>query len=218
MENDKDAYVLILTGGFDAFSSGADLSDIKRLSKRVLSENGPLGITRINLSKPTISAISGYCVAGGFELALWTDIRIAEENAIFGFLERRFGVPLIDGGTQRLPLIVGLGRALDLILTGKTIDAEEAYKIGIVNYIVPRGKSLEKALELAETISSFPQETLRNDRKAVYMGIGNKLEDKLMIEALMGKKSIDNKGIDLNLVNQFLNRKNKVGNNNDYKS
>ena len=195
-ELDDEAHVLILTGSANVFCAGADLSDTERLSQRVLSENGPLGFTRMNLSKPVIAAISGYCVAGGFEAALWTDIRVADETSVFGFLERRFGVPLVDGGTQRLPLIAGLGRALDLILTGRTIDAKQAYEMGIVNYIVPAGKSLEKAMEVAELISTFPQETLRNDRKSIFAGMSKYLSEGLKIEAEFGKSSIQKNGMD----------------------
>jgi len=192
-EKDESLYVAVISGLGGHFCSGADLTDLENLEKRAIDVNspGPLGITRRVLSKPVIAAIAGYCVAGGFELALWADIRIAEENAKFGFLERRFGVPLIDGGTQRLPLIAGLGNALYLILTGKLIDAQEAFRMGIVNEIVPVGKSLERAIELAKEISSYPQVTLRSDRLALYSTLN--LEEKMKIEAEYGKKVIENR-------------------------
>lgn len=189
-ERDDELYVGIITGSGDNFCSGADLSDLERLANRVKNENGPLGFTRMILSKPVIAAISGYCVAGGLEIALWADIRIADETAKFGVLNRRFGVPLIDGGTQRLPRIVGLGNALDLILTGKLIDAKEAYRIGLVNEIVSKGFALKRALEIAEMLSSYPQVAMRNDRRAVYYGLGLTLEKGLEIEAEFGLETI----------------------------
>ena len=171
-DEDAESGVGIIASSSGNFCSGADLKDIESLSKRAMNPEGPLGMTRRTLKKPVIAAISGYCVAGGFEIALWADIRICEITTKFGFLERRFGVPLIDGGTQRLPLVSGLGNALYLILTGKLIDANEALGMGIVSEIVPEGKVLEKAIELAELILSYPQITLRSDRDAVYSGIG----------------------------------------------
>ncbi|MCS7144801.1 MAG: crotonase/enoyl-CoA hydratase family protein [Archaeoglobaceae archaeon] len=202
-EKDDNLYVGIITGAGDNFCAGADLGDLERLATRVGSKNGPLGFTRMTLSKPVIASISGYCVAGGFEIALWADIRIADESAKFGILNRRFGVPLIDGGTQRLPKIVGLGNALDLILTGKLIDAKEAHRIGLVNEIVPKGLALKRALEIAELISSHPQVPMRNDRKAVFEGFGLSLEDALEIEAKLGYESIRN-GTDFLKVRRFI--------------
>lgn len=189
-DGDPDLYVGIITGAGGYFSAGADLYDIDRLINRVTDPNGPLGFTRLRLSKPVIAAVSGYCVAGGLEIALWADIRVADRTAKFGFLERRFGVPLVDGGTQRLVRIVGLGRALDLILTGRLISAEEAYQWGLVNYLVDEGKALDKAIEIAELISRYPQETLRNDRLAVYEGLDKPLSEGLIIEMNYGLKSI----------------------------
>lgn len=208
-ENDESADVLVLTGDENSFCAGADLNDVERLSWRVLSEEGPLGFTRKLLSKPVIAAISGYCVAGGLEIALWADIRVVDSNALFGFLERRFGVPLIDGGTQRLPRIIGLGRALDLILTGRKIDSKEAFEIGLVNYVVPEGEALKKALEIAAIISTFPQLTLRNDRTAVFSGLGTTLREGLGIEAEIGKKTIEQHGMDS--VELFLQGKGRSG-------
>ena len=131
-----------------------------------------MGFTRLTPSKPTIAAIDGWCLAGGLELALWCDLRIATPGSTFGCFERRWGVPLIDGGTQRLPRVVGLGRALDLILTGRPVDAEEAMRIGLVTEVVEPGEHLERALELAERLAAFPQETMLSDRRAALEGAG----------------------------------------------
>src|ERR671914_1767176 len=145
--DDDDARVLVLSGAGDAaFCAGADLKALATLDPDAPA--GPMGFTRLASPKPAIAAIAGWCVAGGLELALWCDLRIASEDARFGCLERRWGVPLIDGGTQRLPRVVGLGRALDLILTGREVDAAEALSIGLVNEVVP--DPLRRALELAE--------------------------------------------------------------------
>ncbi|MFN3384619.1 MAG: crotonase/enoyl-CoA hydratase family protein [Archaeoglobaceae archaeon] len=191
-EENEELYVGIISGAKGNFCSGADLGDLERLAKRVKSESGPLGFTRMILSKPVLSAISGYCVAGGLEIALWTDVRIADETAKFGVLNRRFGVPLIDGGTQRLPKIVSLGNALYLILTGKLIDAKEAYRMGLVNEVVPKGFALKRALEIAEMLCSYPQTAIRNDRRAVYYGLGLSLDKGLDLEAKLGEETIKN--------------------------
>ncbi len=169
-ENDTNANVAVLWGNQGCFSSGANLKAIVEGQSNKIDEegDGPLGPTRMLLSKPVIAAIAGYAVAGGFELALWCDLRVVEENAILGFFERRWGVPLIDGGTIRLPRIVGLGRALDLILTGRPISATEAYEMGLATKIVETGASRKEAESLAEIISSFPQLCLREDRLSVY--------------------------------------------------
>jgi enoyl-CoA hydratase/carnithine racemase len=183
---DPQARVGILTGGDEVFCAGADLEDLEALATKVKGEYGPLGFTRLRVSKPTIAAISGYCVAGGLELACWCDLRIADETAVFGCFERRFGVPLVDGGTQRLPRIVGLGRALEIILTGKPVTALEALAMGLANEVVPRGRALSHAVELAQTIAAFPQTALRNDRQAVYEGLSLPLQDGLRLEARLG--------------------------------
>jgi enoyl-CoA hydratase len=186
-EADDDARVLVLTGaGGVAFCAGADLKAIETLGPRLETDEGPLGFTRRIASKPTIAAIQGWCLAGGLELALWCDLRIAGEGSTLGFPERRFGVPLIDGGTQRLPRIVGLGRALDIILTGRMVEAEEARAIGLVNEIVPAGTALDRALEIAEALARFPQETMLADRRAAIEGIGLPFEDGLALEARNG--------------------------------
>jgi enoyl-CoA hydratase len=182
--DDPDARVLVLTGAGDAaFCAGADLKAIDTLGPRLELDEGPLGFTRRIAPKPAIAAISGWCLAGGLELALWCDRRIATETARLGFTERRFGVPLIDGGTQRLPRIVGLGRALDIILAGRIVDVEEAERIGLVTEIVPPGRHLQRALEIAEALARFPQETMLADRAAALDGIGLTLEEGLRMEA-----------------------------------
>src|SRR3954447_26759687 len=186
-EADDEARALVLTGAGDvAFCAGADLKALETLAPRLEDPRGPLGFTRLTPSKPAIAAVSGWCLAGGFELALWCDLRIASETAAFGFTERRFGVPLIDGGTQRLPRIVGQGRALDLILTGRVVGADEALGMGLVNEVVPAGRQLERALELAEGIARFPQETMLADRRAALAALGLELDAGLELEAKSG--------------------------------
>ncbi|MBN2621980.1 MAG: crotonase/enoyl-CoA hydratase family protein, partial [Acidimicrobiales bacterium] len=174
---DDTAKVAVLTGDTTAFCAGANLRDLPKLR-----DSGPLGPTRLTLSKPVIAAVEGWCVAGGLELAAWCDLRVAGEGARFGCLERRWGVPLVDGGTYRLPRIVGLGRALDLILTGREIDAAEAERIGLVDRLVPTGTALEAATELAEQIASSPWRCVVSDRRAVYDGLGLDLAEALANE------------------------------------
>jgi enoyl-CoA hydratase len=187
-EADDDARVLVLTGaGGEAFCAGADL---KAIDLDVDDPAGPEGFTRLTPSKPAIAAIDGWCLAGGLELALWCDLRIATPTSTFGFFERRWGVPLVDGGTQRLPRIVGLGRAMDLILTGRPVDAEEALRIGLLNEIVGAGEHLERALELAERIAAFPQETMLADRRAAIEGFGLPLADGLALEHELGRETL----------------------------
>ena len=147
---------------------------------------GPLGITRLHSPKPTIAAVNGYCVAGGLELALWCDLRVVGENATFGCFERRWGVPLVDGGTQRLPRIVGLGRALEMILLGRAVSAAEALQFGLANTVVPDADVLDKALRWAEVIASFPQDTMLADREAAIQGAGFPLEHGLALERRLG--------------------------------
>jgi enoyl-CoA hydratase len=190
-DGDDDARVLVLTGAGDvAFCAGADLKALESLGPRLDDPSGPLGFTRRIASKPTIAAVSGWCLAGGMELALWCDLRVAAESAAFGFTERRFGVPLIDGGTQRLPRVVGLGRALDLILTGRIVKAEEALAMGLVTEVVPEGRHLERALEMAEGIAAFPQPTMLADRRAALEGIGLPFEEGLELEARSGQTTL----------------------------
>jgi len=186
-EADDGARVLVVTGsGEAAFCAGADLKATHSMAGRLMSEEGPMGFTRLTPSKPTIAAISGYCLAGGLEIALWCDLRIATETAVLGYPERRWGVPLIDGGTQRLPRVVGLGRALDLILTGRMIDAQEALGMGLLTEVVPPGAHIERALALAEGLAGFPQSTMLADRRAAIEGLGMPLAQGLAIEAAAG--------------------------------
>ena len=182
---DDTAKVAVLTGDTEAFCAGANLRDLPRLR-----DSGPLGPTRLALSKPVVAAIEGWCVAGGLELAAWCDLRVAGRSARFGCLERRWGVPLVDGGTYRLPRIVGLGRALDLILTGREIGAEEAERMGLVDRLVPAGTALDAAVELAEEIAAFPWRCVMNDRRAVYDGLGLSVVDALANEDRLGREVI----------------------------
>jgi enoyl-CoA hydratase len=188
-EGDEGARVLVLTGaGGQAFCAGADL---KALDLDVDHPQGPMGFSRVTPAKPAIAAIEGWCLAGGLELALWCDLRIATRDATFGLFERRWGVPLVDGGTQRLPRAVGMGRALDLILTGRPVEAEEALRIGLVTEVVEPGRHLERALELAERIASFPQETMLADRHAAIEGAGLPLAEGLELERRVGRKVLE---------------------------
>lgn len=188
-EADEGARVLVLTGaGGEAFCAGADL---KALDLDVDHPAGPMGFTRLTPAKPAVAAIDGWCVAGGLELALWCDLRIATPTSVFGCFERRWGVPLIDGGTQRLPRVVGMGRAMEMILTGRAVEAEEAQQIGLVNEVVDPGRHLERSLELAERIASFPQETMLSDRRAAVEGAGLPLADGLVLEHREGREVLE---------------------------
>jgi enoyl-CoA hydratase/carnithine racemase len=183
---DDEARVMVLTGaGEEAFCAGADLKALGTLDPDAPA--GPMGFSRLTPAKPAIAAIAGWCVAGGLELALWCDLRVAAEGARFGCLERRWGVPLIDGGTQRLPRVVGLGRALDLILTGRTVEAKEALAIGLVNAVVPAGEHVARALALAEAIAAHPQPTMLSDREAAHAALGLPIGDGLALEARLGR-------------------------------
>jgi len=172
-EVDAEAKTAVFWGDHGTFCAGADLKAIakghpQRGYSNHFEGDGPMGPTRMALSKPVIAAISGYAVAGGLELALWCDLRVMEEEAILGVFCRRWGVPLIDGGTVRLPRLIGLGRALDLIITGRPVTAREALAMGLVNRVVPGGKSREAAEKLALEISSFPQACMNADRLSAY--------------------------------------------------
>ena len=204
-EADDEARVLVVTGeGPEAFCAGADL---KALAERGASytgddpqaavdewldtvPDGPMGFTRLTSSKPTIAAVSGWCLAGGLELALWCDLRISTASGRFGYPERRWGVPLIDGGTQRLPLVVGMGRALELILTGRILDADEAQAWGLVNELVDEGAHLTRALEIAESLASVPQPTMLSDRAAAIDGAGLSMDEGLALEERLGRQSV----------------------------
>lgn len=184
---DADAAVGVLTGANGTFCSGADLKRFDLVDR----PEGHLGISRLRVSKPTIAAVEGHAVAGGLELALWCDLRVVAGDAVLGCFERRWGVPLIDGGTQRLPRIVGTGRAMDLILTGRPVGSDEALSIGLANRVAPAGEALALAMELAAEIASSPQPTVRSDRTALLDGLGLPLDEGLAVERRHGLEVLD---------------------------
>jgi enoyl-CoA hydratase len=197
--DDATALVAILSGAGPSFSAGADLFALDTLSPpdnpydpdTMYRGSGYLGFTRLtDVFKPTIAAVQGYCVAGGLEMAAWCDIRIASRDARFGCLERRWNVPLVDGGTQRLPRIVGWGRAMDLILTGRLIDAETALAWGLVTAVVEPGEHLTAARQLAEQLAAYPQGAMRTDKQAAVRGWGLPLEEALRTETALGMTQI----------------------------
>ncbi|MFP4474654.1 MAG: crotonase/enoyl-CoA hydratase family protein [Desulfatibacillaceae bacterium] len=176
-EADGDASVAVLWGAGGAFCAGADLKalasgEMERMNplEEDMSACGPMGPSRMRLSKPVIAAVSGFAVAGGLELACWCDLRVVEQDAVFGVYCRRYGVPLIDGGTQRLPRLVGMSRAMDMILTGRSVRADEALAMGLANYVVPPGLALEEARAIAARLAKFPQACMRSDRVAALEG------------------------------------------------
>jgi enoyl-CoA hydratase len=189
---DESASVAVLWGAGGTFCAGADLQAIARGEPNRLEPDGdgPMGPTRMLLGKPVIAAVSGHAVAGGLELALWCDLRVVEQDAVLGVFSRRFGVPLIDGGTVRLPRVVGLGRALDLILTGRPVAAEEALAIGLADRVVPTGTAREAAEALARTLSTLPQAALRADRLSALTGYGLRWEAALAAEFGRGLPSL----------------------------
>ena len=192
-EADDDARVLVLTGAGGTFCAGADLKAIgtSRGNRITADGDGPMGPSRMLLAKPVIAAIAGYAVAGGLELALWCDLRVVEEDAIFGVFCRRWGVPLVDGGNVRLPRLIGMSRALDLILTGRPVDAREAERIGLANRVVPVGQSRPAAEALAREIAAFPPRCVLSDRRAVHEAAGLALDAALAHEFELGKATID---------------------------
>jgi enoyl-CoA hydratase len=187
--DDPSASVLVITGAGDrSFCSGANLKDVDALLRHPHTERaGPMGFAHLDPGKPTIAAVNGYCFAGGMELACWCDFRIASANAEFGALNRRWGVPFIDGGTQRFPRILGQGNALWMIETGVRIDAQRAMAIGLVQEIVPEGGALDRALELADRIAGYPQASLRTDRAATLATWGLSLDNGLYLESGLGR-------------------------------
>ncbi|HVA75084.1 MAG TPA: crotonase/enoyl-CoA hydratase family protein [Acidimicrobiales bacterium] len=189
---DPEAAVAVLWGEGGTFCAGADLKAMgtDRNNRVAPDGDGPMGPTRMRLSKPVIAAVSGYAVAGGFELALWCDLRVVEQGAVFGVFCRRWGVPLIDGGTVRLPRIVGAGRAMDLILTGRPVHAGEAERIGLANRVVPNGTCREEAERLGEQLASFPQTCLRRDRMSVLDQEGLDEEEAIAAELRHGMVSL----------------------------
>ncbi len=183
LNDDPEAHIAVITGAGGTFCAGADLKEFGEGGSLEDHETGYLGFSHVEMEKPLIAAVEGYCLAGGLELSLFCDIRIASEDATFGCYERRWGIPLGDGGTQRLPRIVGLGRALEMIHTGRSVDAREAQDWGLVNRVVPPGEALDAAIEMGEAIGSFPQKTVRTDRKAVFEGLGESIQQGLAIES-----------------------------------
>lgn len=198
-DDDEDLAVAILTGSNRTFCAGADLKAIaagngnpvhETDSADIVGSTGPMGPTRLDLTKPVIAAVEGHAVAGGLELAIWCDLRVMARDAIFGVYCRRWGVPLVDGGTVRLPRLVGHGRAMDLILTGRPVDAEEAQRIGLANRIVDPGTSLDEALALAGTIAALPQRCLRSDRRSAIEQWSLTEAESLAKEAVLGLTTI----------------------------
>jgi enoyl-CoA hydratase len=193
-DTDAGLSVAVLTGAGGVFCAGADLTSIAPDSDRAphVAPDGdaPLGVSRLMLGKPVIAAIEGHAVAGGLELALWCDLRVASQTAVLGVFCRRFGVPLIDGGTVRLPRIVGQGRALDLILTGRAVEGTEALAIGLVDRLVPEGQSLEAAQRLAHELADLPQTCMRSDRLSVHEQWSLSTEDALRNETAHGMRVI----------------------------
>jgi enoyl-CoA hydratase len=191
-EADDEQAVAVLWGAGGTFCAGADLKAVAdgRANRLDASGDGPMGPSRMLLSKPVIAAVAGHAVAGGLELALWCDLRVVEEDAVLGVFCRRWGVPLIDGGTARLPRLIGLSRALDLILTGRPVSAAEAERIGLANRVVPTGTAREAAEELAAGLARFPQVCLRGDRRSAIEGMGLDLGDALAAEFARGLDAI----------------------------
>lgn len=193
-EKDPNAYVAVLGGTNGTFCAGADLKAVAGQGARNRAEpdgDGPMGPSRMLLSKPVIAAVSGYAVAGGLELACWCDLRIMEESAIMGVFCRRWGVPLIDGGTIRLPRLIGQSRAMDMILTGRAVGSKEALQMGLANRIVPDGMAIEKAADLAESLTRFPQICMRNDRLSTYQQWDLEMDAALLNEFQLGMKAIE---------------------------
>ena len=185
---DGSQSVAVLTGGGGTFCAGADLS---AMDNRVEPDgDGPMGPTRMRLAKPVIAAVEGYAVAGGLELALWCDLRVAAENAVFGVFCRRWGVPLIDGGTVRLPRLIGASRAMELVLTGRAVDAAEAERIGLANRVVPTGTALAAAQEWAAELAALPQDCLRNDRRSLLDQHGREEAAAMLRELELGRLSL----------------------------
>ncbi|MFF8946857.1 crotonase/enoyl-CoA hydratase family protein [Streptomyces sp. NPDC014864] len=192
-EADAEARVAVLWGEGGTFCAGADLKAIgtERGNRVAEDGDGPMGPTRMRLSKPVIAAVAGHAVAGGLELALWCDLRVAEEDAVFGVFCRRWGVPLIDGGTVRLPRLIGTSRALDMILTGRPVPAREAHEMGLANRVVPTGRARAEAEELAAAIARFPQDCLRSDRASVLEQEGRDESGALQGELRHGRGVLD---------------------------
>ena len=187
-EADEAVAVHILTGADGNFCAGADLKAVAKQER--FEREAPMGPTWLEMTKPSIAAVEGHAVAGGLELSILCDLRVASETAVFGVYCRRWGVPLIDGGTVRLPRLIGQSRAMDMILTGRAVDAEEALSFGLANRVVPEGKALETALEMAEQMAAFPQVCMRNDRQSAMKQWSLSMPDALAFEAEIGRDSL----------------------------
>ena len=190
IDEDDDLAVGIISGSEGNFSAGADLKEIADGVDMRERSYSLMGFSHADIKKPTIAAIEGYCVAGGMEVALWCDLRVAATDATFGAFNRRFGVPFVDGATQRLPRMIGYSRALDLMLTGRPIDGEKAEEWGLVNRIADPGEALDRAIELADRMAEFPQQTIQSDLHAIYSGMGMPIERGLEVEAWTGLRSM----------------------------
>jgi enoyl-CoA hydratase len=192
---DDSLAAAVLTGASGTFCSGADLQamadpGLERVNRLAVDGDGPMGPTRMALSKPVVAAVEGHAVAGGLELALWCDLRVAADDAVFGVYCRRWGVPLVDGGTVRLPRIVGQGAALDLILTGRSVSADEALRLGLVNRVVPTRTARDAAVALAAELAALPSVCLRNDRRSVYAQWDLPLDEAMRVETRLGIETL----------------------------
>jgi enoyl-CoA hydratase len=196
-ERESSLLAAVLCGEGGNFCAGADLKAISRGDLDAInrldsdmSKPGPMGPSRMRTSKPVIAAVSGYAVAGGLELACWCDLRVVERDAVFGVFCRRYGVPLIDGGTQRLPRLIGMSRALDMIITGRPVNSEEALAMGLANRIVDRGEARAEAEALALQIAAYPQTCMRSDRQSVYRGFDRSMDEAMDLEFRLGMEVI----------------------------
>ncbi len=197
-DGDDSAAVAVLWGAGGFFCAGADLKALAGKSDSSpnsidpdMSKDGPMGPSRMHLSKPVVAAVSGYAVAGGLELACWCDIRVVERDAVFGVYCRRYGVPLIDGGTQRLPRLIGMSRALDMIITGRSVGAQEAKVMGLANYVVEPRTARREAEKLAEKIAAYPQICMRSDREAAYRGFDLPFDQAMKLEFDLGMRVVE---------------------------
>ena len=191
-DTDRQRLACVLTGAGGHFCAGADLKAVAegRGNRVTLEGDGPLGPTRMTLGKPVVAAVEGYAVAGGLELALWCDLRVAARSAVFGVYCRRWGVPLVDGGTVRLPRLIGQSHAMDMILTGRGVGGEEAERMGLANRLTEDGEALHGAVELATSLTRFPQRCLKSDRRSVLMQWGKPMHEALQQETLLGREVI----------------------------
>ncbi len=212
-DNDADSGAAVLWGAGGNFCAGADLKALSEPERRNRTEHegdGPMGPTRMLLSKPVIAAVSGYAVAGGLELALWCDLRVVDVTAVFGVFCRRWGVPLIDGGTVRLPRLIGLSQAMDMILTGRSVEAEEALHMGLANRLADKGGEKEEAISLARSLTRFPKTCLQNDRLSAYQGMGMEQEDAIKNEFRLGRSSLQSEEM-IKAVNGFVSGRGRHG-------